>query len=208
MKKLVSPVLNLISAATGLAGIVTHFIMYGWPMMKYYTLLSNIFAIVACFATAWFGFCVLFGKTQSHPRWARALKYLATCTVTMTFLVVVFVLGPMIGLPEGWSTLLFSKYMIQHHLICPVLCIVTLLFFDPKPEPKPPLHAMALIFTALYGAAAIILNAAGILDGPYPFLRVNAQPLWMSVLWFIILFGIAWLISWGLWKLAFRLNKN
>jgi len=34
------------------------------------------------------------------------------------------------------------------------------------------------------------------MNGPYPFLRVNEQPVYMSVLWVAVIMGGAYLLAW------------
>ena len=50
--------------------------------------------------------------------------------------------------------------------------------------------------TLVYGAALGCLNGLGMVDGPYPFLRVHAQPPLASVLWALAISGGAALIAW------------
>ena len=58
-----------------------------------------------------------------------------------------------------------------------------------------------MIPTLIYAIVLIILNIKGIVDGPYAFLRFNFQPLYQSVLWFILIVGITYPIGLVLNKL-------
>lgn len=58
----------------------------------------------------------------------------------------------------------------------------------------------AIYFTIAYAVVFIILNILKVYDGPYPFLQVYNQPIYMSVIWFIVIvggaFGLGKLIMW------------
>jgi len=41
----------------------------------------------------------------------------------------------------------------------------------------------------------IILNYLKIVEGPYPFLRIYSQPLIHSVIWFVVIVSITYIIS-------------
>lgn len=121
------------------------------------------------------------------PRWITRLRYTATLCLTLTFCVVVLVLAPMMG---GYYEMVIAGEFKCYHLICPVLSFISFVFFEQggqSLERKDRL--IALIPVVLYACVLVVLNAAGVVDGPYPFLRVRSQPLWQSALWGILLFG-------------------
>ena len=60
--------------------------------------------------------------------------------------------------------------------------------------------------TLVYGAALGCLNGLGMVDGPYPFLRVLAQPPLASALWALAISGGAALIAWLIRLCADRKN--
>ena len=65
----------------------------GSQTFTFYTENSNVFAFFVCLLVAVCQVICLFTGRQL-PRWVKTLKYIATCCLTMTFLTVVFVLGP------------------------------------------------------------------------------------------------------------------
>ena len=69
-------------------------------------------------------------------------------------------------------------------------------------EDKPPNTDVvkALIPTLVYALIAITLNLCRVIEGPYPFLMVYAQPWYASVLWCIIILGIAGFLAFVVWK--------
>ena len=58
----------------------------------------------------------------------------------------------------------------------------------------------AVYFTIAYAIVFITLNILKVYEGPYPFLMVYKQPVYMSIIWFILIvggaFGIGKLIMW------------
>ena len=60
----------------------------------------------------------------------------------------------------------------------------------------------------VYGIPIIILNITRTLDGPYPFLRVYNQPIYMTIIWIIILFVVNYIIGVGLIKLNRKFGGN
>ena len=74
-------------------------------MFIFYTEDSNILSACICAMVA-VGQLVCIFTGRELPRWLHTLKYIATCCLTMTFLTVVFVLGPMYEDGNGWYIML------------------------------------------------------------------------------------------------------
>ena len=172
----------------------------GLEMFDYYTQDSNILLLIA--TVIWMG-CIIRRLRDGVPipRWVRVIKYMATCTVTLTLVVVLAVLTPMEV--DSLPNLLFSGSMLWCHTVCPLLAIVADIFFDSTPDLKISDTAVALLPTALYGIVSVLLNILQIWHGPYPFLYVYEQPLWASLLWAALIVGGAWFLGF----LLYRLNR-
>lgn len=158
---------------------------------QFYTVDSNLLTQIACAITS-----VLLARQlingKELPKWAEYFKYAAVCCTTVTFLVVVFVLCPMAGgTLQMYGMMLFSGSMLYHHFLCPLIALISFIFFEPGV--RLPFRAcfIALIPTVLYASAAIILNLLRVIEGPYPFLRVYEQPWWSSVIWGFVILGTA-----------------
>lgn len=93
----------------------------GSQTFTFYTENSNVFAFFVCLLVAVCQVICLFTGRQL-PRWVKTLKYIATCCLTMTFLTVVFVLGPYCADQGGVVFLLTESSMLYHHLLNP-LCV-------------------------------------------------------------------------------------
>lgn len=115
---------------------------------------------------------------------------------TITLSVVVCILAPMQGVQ-----MLYSGNFLAFHLICPILMLVSFLFFDPTIMSGRKNIWLGIVPTLIYAVAAVICNCIGVLDGPYPFLKVREQPIYMSLLWGVVVLGAAWLIAYMLLRL-------
>lgn len=167
-----------------LTGLVLASFENGWGQFVFYTQNSNYFLLAVTLAHLYFLL-----KKQPVPKAVNRLKYIATCTTTVTFVVAVAVLLPMYKRP--YITFLNGANLFQHTL-CPILGIAALPLMDPVEKRD---SILALIPTGLYALVMVPLNYFRVFDGPYPFLRVHNQPWYMSVLWllaiFLVAFGIA-----------------
>ncbi|MCR5322225.1 MAG: hypothetical protein K6E85_02925 [Lachnospiraceae bacterium] len=222
-KKLLTIGFNLIIFILGIIGCAMEINVGGWRIIRFYTFDSNLIGTIASGIMFLFLLAAFIHESDTIPKWIIMLKYIATCLLSVTFLVVVFVLAPMSAshynsLGKALAALLFGNAMVYQHFLCPVISIITALFFDPPLNPSEKLinkkptagiaAFIAVIFTTIYAIVTIILNAIGLLDGPYPFLKVREQPIWMSCLWVIIILGLAYFIAWILAKFGTLLKPE
>ena len=129
-------------------------------------------------------------------------KYMAAAVLSVTFIVVLAVLSPMRGEGiNGWFYMLFNKDSTFLHTLCPILTILSFVLFEKKPHLDAKSAFTAIIPTFIYAIVLIILNILGVVDGPYPFLRVMNQPVYMSFVWFIVIVGGAFFLALLLQKL-------
>ena len=203
----ISLALNLLIIFLEMIGFVFAFSNHGWNALIYYTELSNILLFVAAMFYVCYTVWDLQGQKIKMPRYVPLLKYAATLSVAITFIVVITVLS--------WATkyslwtLLTQQSMLFHHTLCPILAILSFLFFE-KYRFKKSDALIAMSFTLLYAVVAIFFNLIGELVGPYPFLMVYAQPWWASLLWCIVILGgayaLARLLRWAQKKLTMPAN--
>ena len=183
----------------------------GLAEIRFYTFDSNFIGMIASGILFLFLLTAFIHVSESIPKWVVILKYMATCSLAVTFLVVIFVLAPMYSdyyssLGKSYAALLFGGSNLFMHFLCPVIAIFTVLFFDPSldsseklfnKKPTPVIAAfIAVILTVIYAIITLTLNITGDLTGPYPFLMVHSQPVWASCLWVIAIFALAYLIAW------------
>ena len=176
-------------------------------MFIFYTEDSNILSACICAMVA-VGQLVCIFTGRELPRWLHTLKYIATCCLTLTFLTVVFVLGPMYEDGNGWYIMLFTGSMLYHHFLNPVVAMVSFLLFER--EPRLPLVSvpLALVPTIVYGVYDLWGNITGRIDGPYPFMRVYDQTIQESLMWFAIILGTNLLYAFVLWWLGGNGKKH
>ncbi len=191
---LIAILMNLAVTVLAFIGAVTSFRRNGAGMLQYYTVESNLFGAAACAIMA----VLLLRKMISGkevPAWAAILKYMSVCCLSLTFLVVVTILAPMNNGMGGYRALLTHDDMLYLHLLCPVLAFVSFLLFDNIPFRTIKMACISLIPTVCYAAVTTTLNVIRVMVGPYPFLYVYEQPLWMSFVWFMLIFGGAFAIG-------------
>lgn len=175
-------------------GLVATIQTHGASLFMYYTEDSNIFALIACSLYAISVLRCLVKKEPHPPIRMKLLKYTATCCLAVTFTVVICVLAPPMG-AEGFKMMLFGGSMLYHHFLCPVLALISFIFFETEPSLEKRYTLYALIPTITYALVSVVLNIAHVMVGPYPFLLVYRQPVYMSCVWFVIIIGGAYLMA-------------
>ncbi len=156
---------------------------------RYFTTLSNLLcALSAAVVTA----CLLCGDL---PAWALILKYVGTCAVTVTMLTVLLFLWPISG---DWKLVLWGGELILH-LICPLLALVSFIFFEKLPMPAWVVALGAspvLLYGALYCRKVVFAPEGRRWEDFYCF-NVRGR-WWLSG---IIMFTGAALVALALWAL-------
>jgi len=137
------------------------------PGLEYYTVISNYLSLFASIAVIR---SIVAGRSVSQI--AKLLRLTSTIMLTITLLVVVFVLPFNLRTPL-WQ-LLFPGQMFFLHFICPTLSIVTLLLFERYRFSNLEKN-IATIPTILYALVIIASNLANVVNGPYPFIRQLMQ---------------------------------
>lgn len=191
----------LMEVVSMIMGFILRWDEYKFKALLFYTQDSNLFAMIACGVMAISQAKCLRGKRDVPSKAAQRMKYMAACALSLTFLVVLFVLIPL----AGWSSFadkLFADTKLYHHLLCPVLSAVSFLWLEDYRDLTAKDAGFALIPTACYAVILTVLNILRVVDGPYPYLRVYNQPIYMSVIWSFIILGSAYAIARGL--LAFN----
>ena len=203
MKKEVrlSFILNALIVILEIAGIIISYKVMNRLSIEYYTIDSNILALCSSLI-----YCIYIFLNKKIPKWLSMFKYITTIGLSVTFIVVLFILLPMAG--YNLYAMFVSDSLIFHHLLCPLIGIITFIYFDKLNDYTFKDSFYGLIFTAIYSIVLIILNIKNIVDGPYPFLRVKYQSVSTSIVWFIVIYLIAYFISFTLRKYRLRFNRS
>ena len=179
----------------------------GSQTFTFYTENSNVFAFFVCLLVAVCQVICLFTGRQL-PRWVKTLKYIATCCPTMTFLTVVFVLGPYCADQGGVVFLLTESSMLYHHLLNPLCAFVSFVLLEREPKLPARCVPLALVPTMLYGSVALWANYQRLITGPYPFLLVYQQTTRQTVLWCAAILAMNLLYAWLVWRLGGNRRKK
>ena len=167
-KRKISIILNLALVIFGIIGFYTLFRDGKGINTVYYTEDSNILAIVSSLI-----FVVYLIANKKIPRWLKLFKYVTTLGLTVTMLVSIIVLVPLYN--WDYYGLLIVDPMEYLHLICPTISLVTFLFFDGLGKFDKKDAVFGLSFTILYSIVIIPLNIFKVITGPYPFLHLYEQ---------------------------------
>ena len=179
----------------------------GSQTFTFYTENSNVFAFFVCLLVAVSQVICLFTGRQL-PRWVKMLKFVATCCLTMTFLTVVFVLGPCCADQGGVVFLLTESSMLYHHLLNPLCAFVSFVLLEREPKLPARCIPLALVPTMLYGSVALWANYRRLITGPYPFLLVYQQTTRQTVLWCAAILAMNLLYAWLVWRLGGNRRKK
>ena len=119
----------------------------GWSIrngrraLRFFTILSNLFSALASLAA------LFLLQKGSLPYGIWLIKYIATASVTVTFLTVMVFLGPTLGYKsqlEGWSLYL--------HLLGPLFAVVSFCFLERFYTLSFPASLWGIVPVLLYGA--------------------------------------------------------
>ena len=214
MKKFADTVRRLLSIALNLfivwAEPIALPMSWDWgkeQMFIFYTEDSNILSACICAMVA-VGQLVCIFTGKELPRWLHTLKYIATCCLTMTFLTVVFVLGPYCADQGGVVFLLTESSMLYHHLLNPLCAFVSFVLLEREPKLPARCVPLALVPTMLYGSVALWANYQRLITGPYPFLLVYQQTTRQTVLWCAAILAMNLLYAWLVWWLGGNRRKK
>lgn len=214
MKKFADTVRRLLSIALNLfivwAEPIALPMSWDWgkeQMFIFYTEDSNILSACICAMVA-VGQLVCIFTGRELPHWLHTLKYIATCCLTMTFLTVVFVLGPYCADQGGVVFLLTESSMLYHHLLNPLCAFVSFVLLEREPKLPARCVPLALVPTMLYGSVALWANYQRLITGPYPFLLVYQQTTRRTVLWCAAILAMNLLYAWLVWWLGGNRRKK
>ncbi len=97
----------------------------GFEAFKFFTVDSNVIAAIACLLMMPFNLRSLAKGKLRIPKWAIIAKYIGVCSITVTLLTVIFMLGPNAGFDN-----MFAGNNFYMHMVCPILCISSFLICE------------------------------------------------------------------------------
>ena len=189
MKKRIDIIIHILIIILEILAFIRAIRHEGRIAIEFYTDLSNLIALITS---------ILYLIFRNNNKIVNNMYFITASMLSITLLVVIFVLGPMYSFDYKWLILQGSHFIM--HFICPLLFILVYLFYKKRNDNK----YLPMIVTVIYGIVLIILNILKVVDGPYPFLKVYKQSIMMSILWGIILISGSLIIS----ILLIKLNKK
>ena len=134
--RLIGILLNLLIVLSTAWAVGVYFFMdadalglSGTQCFRYFTTDSNVLALLVSLLMLVFQVRSFF-RGVKIPEWVLILKFVGTVAVTLTLLTVVFFLVPT---SHGNPLRFFAGNIFVLHLSTPVLCVVSLLFFEREP---------------------------------------------------------------------------
>lgn len=177
----------------------------GFSALKYYTVLSNIFAAVISGAAAVCEYLYMKGKIKTVPTPLYVLKLSATTCVSLTFLIVMIYLAPFN--PDGFFSM-FTNSNLLFHFVIPVLSFTVFVFYEKTKSIKFYYTFVSVIPTLFYGIFYAVIAALNTADGEiipeYDWYRFFYGGVFAAVAIYIVILGLAYLISFLLWKFNSR----
>ena len=162
--------------------------------IEYYTNESNLIALVSSLL-----FIVLY---RNKKEFVKDLRFLSTALLTVTFLVVIFILCPMYNF--NYKYLMFTNTFIIYHTVAPIISFISYVFFEEGSKKK----YLGLLFTIIYSIVLIILNILNIVVGPYPFLEIHKQTVITSILWSLLFLIGSYFIGFAIYKLNKKQKRS
>lgn len=124
----------------------------GFKCFKYFTVLSNVLVALSSIIYLIYNIIDFTKKTSYLPFIVLLFKYIGTVAVTVTFLTVVFFLGPTLG-----YIAMFEGVNLILHAIVPIIAIVSLSIFELNKRFEYKHSIYGLVPTILYSIIYIIM---------------------------------------------------
>lgn len=194
-KRLLFVATNFAIVAWEVTSIVLRIVHKEDGMLLYFTVLSNLFAMVVC------AICAVV---------ALQGKYLVTLYSWSTYMLCFALLVPLLGASTqvgGYRAMFLVGENFLNHLACPVTMLLIYLFCLPK---SVNMDACSLTIATLlcYGTTMYLLNAFRVVRGPYFFFEVHSFPLGTILLMLVTLVALATLLSLTLYAIKMRERRT
>lgn len=177
-------VLKTVAILASLYGMTRSF--YGWIFLTYFTNLSNIFMDIML---GWFLLqdiaALKADRTPARSNTAYRVKFLATVSITLTFLVFMLILAP--NTPGGFWGAYFRNGAGSFgvHFLNPLLAIIDFCICDHEFKSTGKDAFFGVIPPLCYVAFILVLSSLGLRWGknmyaPYNFLNYGAKTGWFG----------------------------
>ena len=120
-------------------------------MFRFYTYNSNILSAAASLIILIYELFSLSNGAAALPEWAVLLRLVATTSVAVTFLTVVFFLAPVMGVKA-----MYTKDAFYMHLVGPVLAVIQFVFVENSFNISFPLSLLGVSTVIIYAVIYLI----------------------------------------------------
>lgn len=177
-------IIKLISVAASVYGLIRT--MDSLLSFTYFTNLSNIFLDLVLLLFIYFDIELLLskGKRERRSNPAYITKYVATISITLTFLIYLTLLAPTNANGFVYAYLNNGAGSLCVHMVGPVLAIIDFLLFDYRYVSSKKHALFATIPPLAYVVFVVILSSCGVRWGtkyaPYNFINFGAPTGWFG----------------------------
>jgi len=202
--------LNIALVLFEIIGLIWSMVSKGaFVSFKFYTNLSNVLALVAGIMFILEYYLV---KNNVFKNISSYVKFISTIGLTVTFLVVLFVLGPdgaKTNGVKGYMDYLLPNGLIFLHVLCPIVEVISFVFFeDHKNFNKPYWYILAALYTFVYGIIVITIVYFSDVKAPYFFLNSKSMGYWVTFGYGMLFVLATGLISLGLVNANKKIYKD
>lgn len=171
----------------------------GAKCFMFFTIDSNILAAVASLCMCIFSIKHIKDESVVIPKRLSLFKFVGTTAVTVTFLTVIFFLGPTMG-----YGIMFVGSSLFLHLINPLLCIISYAFLERSEALPLKYSLLGVLPTAVYGAVYV---AMVVVTRKWPdFYGFNIGGFWYVSL--PVMLAATYLFAFCLWQIHKKVSKN
>lgn len=162
-----------------LAGLGLYFSIVDKNVFLYYSDNAGMFALSSSIIY------VIVVLTKKEPNFlSLALRYVSTTCLVLT-LVGTFYVATTTG--ENYLDSFIKGSHLFNNLLCPIVSFVSFTMFegDRRLNKKKTIW-YALIPTVIYGIIMLVCNVSNTFTGPYSFMMINDNPVYVTVIVFIV----------------------
>lgn len=162
-----------------LAGLGLYFSIVDKNAFLYYSDNAGMFALSSSIIY------VIVVLTKKEPNFlSLALRYVSTTCLVLT-LVGTFYVATTTG--ENYLDSFIKGSHLFNNLLCPIVSSISFTMFegDRRLNKKKTIW-YALIPTVIYGVIMLVCNVSNTFTGPYPFMMINDNPVYITVIVFVV----------------------
>lgn len=171
-----------------LAGLGLYFSIVDKNAFLYYSDNAGMFALSSSIIY------VIVVLTKKEPNFlSLALRYVSTTCLVLT-LVGTFYVATTTG--ENYLDSFIKGSHLFNNLLCPIVSFVSFTMFegDRRLNKKKTIW-YALIPTVIYGIIMLVCNVSNTFTGPYSFMMINDNPVYVTVIVFIVTIVLNYVIG-------------